>query len=279
MRKIISRVGLGVAIFIIVTIVVFAVMLNHPNNVPQNTAETIKQTPGTEKKPKQNNEASVSVDIDVADSHSESPSEAKLSSPNKSINVSTDENFNIDTDTTNTDTDVYNEAEDESEPDVSTDPHEEISDETPQTSLPLAYIVFDSWQPSNDYPYKDSCSSVVYGYPACQCTAYVAWKAITIHGVLASNWGNSNHWPSAALNNGFVVDNIPAVDSIGVVPNGYYGHLFWVEEVYLDGSIIVSEYNIILPNMKCNTLGFCSRPMTAQEANEYRYIHLDQLLP
>ncbi|HEX8227643.1 MAG TPA: CHAP domain-containing protein [Candidatus Saccharimonadales bacterium] len=55
--------------------------------------------------------------------------------------------------------------------------------------------------------------------------------------------GNANQWDENAQRAGIPVNNTPAVGSIAVSNTGYYGHVMYVEHVYDDGTILVSQYN------------------------------------
>ncbi len=78
-----------------------------------------------------------------------------------------------------------------------------------------------------------------------QCTSYVAWKVKQVHGYLPSNYGNAYSWPNSATSRG-----IPTSYGVGakagdaaVNTAGSTGHVMYVEEVYPNGSIRVSQYN------------------------------------
>lgn len=255
--------------------------LNSQENTKQNTevsvATATTDTATTKTAVVGNNRPTKNSTVKINDASSKEIDIDTDASTNTNTNV--DNNVDVDT-TTNTDDDINTDTG--TNIDVNVDintnipPYEEPQYDTPQTDLYLAYTTYNSWQPTNEYPYKDTCSGNSYGYPACQCTGYAAWRVLTTHGVLPSNWGNARDWPRAAALNGFVVDANPAVNAIGMISSGFYGHLFWVEKVYSDGSIIVSEYNVNLPARGCHTLGFCSRPISPQEASGYHYIHFDQ---
>ena len=55
--------------------------------------------------------------------------------------------------------------------------------------------------------------------------------------------GNANQWDENAQRAGIPVNSTPAVGSIAVSNTGYYGHVMYVEHVYDDGTILVSQYN------------------------------------
>ena len=142
--------------------------------------------------------------------------------------------------------------------------------------------------PSNSYPWKDNCPAenenstarLINGYPACQCTSYVAWKTLETFGITLPNWGDGNFWDVAASANGYLVNNTPTVNSIGQIKNSNYGHLFWVEQVLPDGSVMITEYNNLLSTYQLtgdsHTQDFGAMIIPAQAAANYRYIHPNQ---
>lgn len=78
-----------------------------------------------------------------------------------------------------------------------------------------------------------------------QCVSYTAWK-IASTGRRMPYWGgvgNANQWPGNASRAGIPVNGTPGVGSIAVSSAGYYGHVMYVEAVYGDGTIYVSDYN------------------------------------
>ncbi len=73
-----------------------------------------------------------------------------------------------------------------------------------------------------------------YGY----CTWYVANR----RGNLPPSMGDARNWYYAAQSYGFAVGSTPQVGAVAWTPNGYYGHVAYVEAV--DGSnVLVSEMN------------------------------------
>lgn len=83
----------------------------------------------------------------------------------------------------------------------------------------------------------------VYGlggpYGSGQCTQW-AWSR---RQDLPSTLGNANTWASRAAAAGYTVNRTPAAGSIFQTSSGWYGHVGYVEEVYADGSIRVTEMN------------------------------------
>ena len=73
------------------------------------------------------------------------------------------------------------------------------------------------------------------GYAYRNCTDYVAWKTGAPSGL-----GNAKQWDESAP--GRVISG-PRDGAAAVDNNGGYGHVMYVEAVYGDGSILISDYN------------------------------------
>ena len=78
-----------------------------------------------------------------------------------------------------------------------------------------------------------------------QCVSYTAWK-VAASGRHMPYWGghgNANLWDDNARRAGIPVDRNPRVGDVAVSNSGYYGHVMYVEAVYGDGTIYISQYN------------------------------------
>jgi len=78
-----------------------------------------------------------------------------------------------------------------------------------------------------------------------QCVSYTAFK-VAASGRHMPYWGgigNANQWPGNARRAGIPVDGNPRVGDVAISMSGYYGHAMYVEAVYGDGRILVSQYN------------------------------------
>ncbi len=78
-----------------------------------------------------------------------------------------------------------------------------------------------------------------------QCVSYTAWK-VWRSGRHMPYWGghgNANEWDENAVADGIPIDNNPQVGDVVVSNSGQYGHVMYVEHVYDDDSILVSQYN------------------------------------
>lgn len=81
-----------------------------------------------------------------------------------------------------------------------------------------------------------------------ECVSYTAWKVYE-SGRYMPYWGghgNANQWDDNARADGIPVDGSPRVGDVAVKNSGPYGHVMYVEHVYSDGSIYISQYNASL---------------------------------
>lgn len=104
-------------------------------------------------------------------------------------------------------------------------------------------------QPGENYPWANSSyysnSPDTWGMYKRQCVSYAAWK-VASSGRVMPYWGgrgNASNWDNNARASGIPVDSNPRVGDVAVENSGYYGHVMFVEEVYQNGSILVSQYN------------------------------------
>lgn len=78
-----------------------------------------------------------------------------------------------------------------------------------------------------------------------QCVSYTAWK-VANSGRDMPYWGgrgNAKNWDDNARAAGIPVDTSPRVGDVAVSNTGTYGHVMYVEAVFGDGTIYVSQYN------------------------------------
>lgn len=78
-----------------------------------------------------------------------------------------------------------------------------------------------------------------------ECVSYTAFK-VAQSGRHMPYWGgvgNANQWDDNARRAGIPVDGTPRVGSVAQSDAGYYGHVMYVEHVYGDGTILISQYN------------------------------------
>lgn len=78
-----------------------------------------------------------------------------------------------------------------------------------------------------------------------QCVSYTAFKVQQAYGNMPywGGRGNANQWGNNARAAGIRVSVAPAPGTVGVLYDGPYGHVGWVEEVHGDGTITISHYN------------------------------------
>jgi surface antigen len=76
-----------------------------------------------------------------------------------------------------------------------------------------------------------------------ECVSYTAFRIGASGRYQPTGFGNANQWPGKARARGIPVDTSPRVGDVAVWPEGYYGHVMYVEAVRGDGSIYISEYN------------------------------------
>jgi surface antigen len=111
----------------------------------------------------------------------------------------------------------------------------------------------------NNYTYKSVCPKPSGGrysstdadkwnFWKCECVSYVAYK-LNARGIPFNNgyglpkgqrWSDASNWLNAAKTAKVKVDKSPTVGSVATFT---YGHVAFVEYVYKDGSIDISEYN------------------------------------
>jgi len=85
----------------------------------------------------------------------------------------------------------------------------------------------------------------VWGYGYRNCTSWVAYKLAADGKTGFTYLGNAAQWPGGAAARGFDVSygNGARPGDAAVNPNGYYGHVMYVEAVLGDGRVVVSDYN------------------------------------
>jgi surface antigen len=109
-------------------------------------------------------------------------------------------------------------------------------------SYPWANFRESSWTHWASCTYSDDGDP--WGYCYRQCTSYSAWRLYSGGKTPPHNYGNATNWGWAAQADGIPTGSQPQVGSIAVW-QGYEGHVAYVEEVYGDGTIRVSEYNAV----------------------------------
>lgn len=81
-----------------------------------------------------------------------------------------------------------------------------------------------------------------------ECVSYTAWKVFESGRNMPywGGYGNANQWDDNARAAGIPVDTDPRQGDVAIKNSGPYGHAMYVEHVYGDGSIYISQYNASL---------------------------------
>ena len=115
------------------------------------------------------------------------------------------------------------------------------------------------------------------GFLQGQCTSWVAYRLAMRNGLSFSNWyagmhwGNASEWNKVAKKIGHKPDKYPAVGAIGWYKRG---HVSYVEDVYSNGTILISEMNTDGHN------GFHFATVSpGMSSYPDKFIHLDDVVP
>jgi surface antigen len=98
----------------------------------------------------------------------------------------------------------------------------------------------------NESSLGSGCVGDSRGFLQGQCTSWVAYRVAMRNGLSFSNWyagrhwGNASEWGKVAKGIGYKPDKTPAVGAIGWYKRG---HVSYVEDVYSNGTILISEMN------------------------------------
>jgi peptidoglycan DL-endopeptidase CwlO len=81
-----------------------------------------------------------------------------------------------------------------------------------------------------------------------QCVSYTAWKVASTGRFMPTTWvngkGNAKNWVPSAIEDGIPVFRVPQAGDVAITTSGFYGHAMYVEEVYGNGTMRVSQYNL-----------------------------------
>ena len=98
-----------------------------------------------------------------------------------------------------------------------------------------------------NYLYSAAQDSLVdpWGMYNRECVSYTAWKVYQAYGHMPywGGHGNANQWPASAQADGIPTSSTPKAGAVAISMAGYYGHAMWVEAVYSNGYIRVSQMN------------------------------------
>jgi hypothetical protein len=98
----------------------------------------------------------------------------------------------------------------------------------------------------NEGSLGSGCVGDSRGFLQGQCTSWVAYRMAMRNGLSFSNWyagrhwGNASEWGKVAKGIGYKPDKVPAIGAIGWYKRG---HVSYVEDVYSNGTILISEMN------------------------------------
>lgn len=82
-----------------------------------------------------------------------------------------------------------------------------------------------------------------WGYCTRQCVSYAAWAVERSGKQAPKYWGNAKNWKWHAEAEGYRVDTSPEEGAVAVYTSGYFGHVQFVETVFGNGTMRVSQYN------------------------------------
>ncbi|MBO0424083.1 glucosaminidase domain-containing protein [Enterococcus plantarum] len=125
----------------------------------------------------------------------------------------------------------------------------EYDKEKPSTST-SGIIVSDSHPDSDFKDYAGETYSGSEAYALGNCTQYVYNRIVQLDGSVETTMGNGMDWGTTGKANGYEVSSKPkAGTAVSFQPtvagaDGTYGHVAFVEHVYEDGSILISEMNV-----------------------------------
>lgn len=103
------------------------------------------------------------------------------------------------------------------------------------------------------YPYADYAFSMIpwgcgpgegpdrWGYCTRQCVSYAAWAVERSGRQAPLYYGNAKNWVNAAPDAWQY--NSPQAGDVGVLTGGSFGHVVYVETVYNNGTMRISQYN------------------------------------
>jgi hypothetical protein len=129
----------------------------------------------------------------------------------------------------------------------------------------------------NEGSLGEGCVGDSRGFLQGQCTSWVAYRLAMRNGLSFSNWyagqhwGNASDWGKVAKGIGYKPDKVPAIGSIGWYKRG---HVSYVEDVYGNGTILISEMNTDGHN------GFHFATVSpGMSSYPDKFIHLDDVVP
>lgn len=107
-------------------------------------------------------------------------------------------------------------------------------------------------------------------YDEGQCTHYIFEKVKADGGLIESDWSDAKYWAKRAQEDGYAVNGQPAEGSILQTEAGKLGHVAYIEAVNEDGSIEISEMNLV------EVYEITERTIEADDIDKYEYIHPEE---
>lgn len=100
-----------------------------------------------------------------------------------------------------------------------------------------------------------------------QCTYYVFDKVKKDSKMIERSWRDAKYWAKNAQNDGYVVNQHPKKGALLQSPRGEQGHVAYIEHVYQNGAVKVSEMNYTKPYEITN------RILNKNDIKRYQIIH------
>ncbi|TDM02243.1 CHAP domain-containing protein [Macrococcus carouselicus] len=104
-------------------------------------------------------------------------------------------------------------------------------------------------------------------YDKGQCTYYAFNKVKADGNMIGRSWHDAKHWADRAKEEGYQINQKPAAGSLLQSPRGKQGHVAYVEKVYRNGNIKITEMNYTQPYQ------ITSRQLTTKDIKRYQFIH------
>jgi peptidoglycan hydrolase CwlO-like protein len=131
---------------------------------------------------------------------------------------------------------------------------------------------------SGGYPYVNWPFSMVgfgctagdgpdrWGYCTRQCVSYAAWAVERSGRHAPYGYGNAKDWVYASQRDGIPGGSTPKTGDVAIYTGGIWGHAQYVEAVYGDGTMRISQFNIMLD-------GKYSEATVSSSRTGWYYIH------
>lgn len=107
-------------------------------------------------------------------------------------------------------------------------------------------------------------------YDAGQCTHYIFEKVKEDGNMIESDWDDAKYWAESAQEDDYTVNGMPAQGAILQTDQGELGHVAYIESINEDGSIEISEMNLV------EAYEITERTIEEGEIDQYQYIHPEE---